>query len=90
VYYHTDASRGQKVGEYLLGDFNGTLMSAGYGVYEALARAGPQMHLDGSGGKKIKHVFCWAHVRRKFYDLREKHPDECGYVLNLVGELYAT
>jgi transposase len=88
VYYLADPSRATEAAKKLLADYNGTLMSDGYGAYGSLARAGPQMNLDGTGGNRIKHVQCWAHVRRKFYDLREKHPEECRQVLNLIRGLY--
>jgi transposase len=88
VYFHADASRGQKVGELLLGEYNGTLMTDGYGVYEALARDGPQIKLFGGGGYRFKHAHCWAHVRRKFFDIKEKYPYECMRILRLIRALY--
>lgn len=47
-----------------LGDFAGILQVDGYGAYAALAKRRQQLRL----------AFCWAHVRRKFYELKDKSP----------------
>ena len=47
-----------------LGDFAGILQVDGYGGYTALAKR----------RQGIQLAFCWAHVRRKFYELAEKSP----------------
>lgn len=47
-----------------LGGFAGILQVDGYGAYAALARRRQQLRL----------AFCWAHVRRKFYELKDKSP----------------
>lgn len=47
-----------------LGDFAGILQVDGYGAYAALAKRRQQLRL----------AFCWAHVRRKFYELQDKSP----------------
>lgn len=44
-----------------LSDFAGILQVDGYGGYAALARRRQQVRL----------AFCWAHVKRKFYELAE-------------------
>ena len=33
-------------------------------------------------------VGCWAHVRRKFYDIREQYPGVCHWALGLIRQLY--
>jgi hypothetical protein len=50
----------------------------GYGGYAALARRRQQ----------IKLAFCWAHVRRKFYELVDNSP-VATEVLRRIAELYA-
>ena len=50
--------------EVHLGDFAGILQVDGYGAYAALAKRRQQLRL----------AFCWAHVRRKFYELQDKSP----------------
>jgi transposase len=58
TYYHLAPSRGQDVIEKLLDGYEGVLLSDGYSVYQALARGSP----------KIVQAFCWAHVRREFFE----------------------
>jgi transposase len=45
-----------------LSAFQGTLQADGYAGFEQIYAAG-----------KIQEAACWAHVRRKFYDLQEAH-----------------
>ena len=47
-----------------LADFAGILQVDGYGGYAALTRRRQQVRL----------AFCWAHVRRKFFELADKSP----------------
>ncbi len=61
-----------------LGDFAGTLQVDGYSGYAALAKRRQQVRL----------AFCWAHVRRKFYELASSSP-VATEVLRRIAELYA-
>ena len=61
-----------------LGDFAGILQVDGYGGYTALARRRQQIQL----------AFCWAHVRRKFYELADSSP-VATEVLRRIALLYA-
>lgn len=61
-----------------LGDFAGILQVDGYGGYTALARRRQQIRL----------AFCWAHVRRKFYDLADTSPVSTE-ALRRIALLYA-
>lgn len=79
VYHQLHPSREASVVEKLLADYEGVVMSDGFAAYETLARAGPS---------KCKCAHCWAHVRRKFIELEPLHPETCGEVLDLIGELY--
>jgi len=58
--------------------FAGILQVDGYGAYAALARRHQQIRL----------AFCWAHVRRKFYELAEGSPVAAD-VLRRIASLYA-
>ena len=60
-----------------LGDFAGILQVDGYGGYAALARRRQQIEL----------AFCWAHVRRKFYELADSSP-VATEVLRRIALLY--
>lgn len=61
-----------------LGDFTGVLQVDGYGGYVALARRSNRLGL----------AFCWAHVRRKFYELADGSP-VATEVLRRIAMLYA-
>lgn len=61
-----------------LGDFAGILQVDGYGAYTALARRSNQLCL----------AFCWAHARRKFYELADSSPVATD-VLRQIAALYA-
>ena len=61
-----------------LKDFDGILQVDGYGSYTALAKRRQQIRL----------AFCWAHVRRKFYELAETSP-VATEVLRQIALLYA-
>ena len=53
-------------------------MCDGYDAYLALAKQYPRVVL----------AHCWAHVRRKFFDLLASFPKACGEILDLIRELY--
>ena len=36
----------------------------------------------------MTHVGCWAHVRRKYYDVRTQFPGPCHYALGQIKLLY--
>jgi len=61
-----------------LGDFAGILQVDGYGGYTALVRRRQQIRL----------AFCWAHARRKFYELADQSP-VATEVLRRIALLYA-
>lgn len=61
-----------------LDDFAGILQVDGYGAYTALVRRRQQVRL----------AFCWAHVRRKFYELTATSPVATD-VLRRIALLYS-
>lgn len=60
VVFHYAPGRGQEEARKLLGGYRGRLQCDGYVGYKGLSG-------DGTGGPTL--AFCWAHVRREFYDL---------------------
>ena len=78
VAYVYAADRKAERAETHLGDFAGILQVDGYGGYTALARRRNDVSL----------AFCWAHVRRKFYELADKSP-VATEVLRRIASLYA-
>jgi transposase len=62
-----------------LAGFTGTLQVDGYGGYRALAERGA-----------VQLAFCWAHVRRRFYELAAAGPAPiAGEALERIAKLYA-
>jgi len=62
-----------------LRDFSGSLQADAYAGFNQLYQGG-----------RIQEVACWAHVRRKFYDLDQAHASPLAKeAIQRVGELYA-
>lgn len=78
VAYVYAADRKGERAEAHLGDFAGILQVDGYGGYAALAKRRQQVRL----------AFCWAHVRRKFYELADSS-SVATEVLRRIAEFYA-
>jgi transposase len=58
--------------------FKGTIIADGYQVYKKLASEDPNLRLAN----------CWAHVLRKFIEIRGNFPTACDKVTGLIGKLY--
>jgi hypothetical protein len=70
--------RGEHPREHLR-SFSGTLQADAYAGFHHLYEGG-----------RIQEAACWAHVRRKFYDLHLAHASPlAGEALKRIGELYA-
>jgi transposase len=78
VYYSIRDSRAKDSAEDLLAGYGGIVMADGYGVYESLSRASPDLKL----------VNCWAHARRKFEEITDNYPRQSEEMLALIKELY--
>lgn len=82
VIFRYEASRAGHIPETLLKNYHGYLQTDGYAGYQAIGeRAG------------IRHLGCWAHVRRKFVEVIKgtKVPGKTSvaeHVLELIGKLY--
>ncbi len=75
--YATDRTAGRPI-RHLTG-FTGVLQVDGYGGYRPLAEKG-----------EVKLAFCWAHVRRPFYELVAAGPAPiAGEMLQRISALYA-
>lgn len=77
AYVYAADRKGERAQAHL-GDFAGILQVDGYGGYAALARRRNEISL----------AFCWAHVRRKFYELADTSP-VATEVLRRIASLYA-
>ena len=78
VCYKWRTSRSHKSVTGHVADFAGVLQSDMYQPYVTLAKDEEAIGLAG----------CWAHARRKFFEIKDRHPRECALVLKLVGKLY--
>jgi transposase len=62
-----------------LGNFTGTLQADGYAGFDAVYEKG-----------RIQEAACWAHVRRKFYDLHVAHKSQvAAEAMERIAALYA-
>jgi len=77
AYVYAADRKGERA-EAHLGNFAGILQVDGYGGYAALAKRRQQISL----------AFCWAHVRRKFFELADNSP-VATEVLRRIALLYA-
>ena len=74
AFYQASETREAKWIEAILADYSGHVMGDAYSGHKGLL-ARPS----------ITALFCWAHVRRKFFESSDKRKN---IMLNLIGELY--
>jgi len=78
AYYQFEPTRSGAVArEMLQGYDSGVVVTDGYSGYDFLDKR-----------ENIKHAFCWAHVRRKFFEAMN-HDDEAERMVDLIDGLYA-
>ncbi len=86
LLYQYHPSRSGEVAKTFLGDYTGYVQTDGYVGYE---------FVDDMPG--VKHLGCWAHVRRKFYEAvkahgnvkKKKKKGNAEAALDYIGRLYA-
>jgi transposase len=81
IYQYHPTRSGDVVKEFLR-DFEGYVQTDGYSGYDFLAHR-----------KKIRHIGCWAHSRRKFMDVikaqgKNRKPGSADVALKYIKELY--
>lgn len=77
VYVYAPDRKGERPLAHLAG-FTGILQVDGYGGYKALA-----------GRNAVSLAFCWAHVRRRFYELAQTGPAPiASEALKRIADLY--
>jgi transposase len=85
ILFHYDPSRSGDVPYQYLKDYKGRIQTDGYEGYNKLASR-----------PDIIQIGCWAHVRRKFYDVTESlknlkydRPESLAHkIMDLISELY--
>lgn len=60
-----------------LENYTGYLQADGYAAYDKFAR-----------GRQVKLVSCLAHIRRKFFEARDNHPEMANHALAEIQKLY--
>jgi len=86
AYYRFSPDRkGERPRDHLAG-FRGVIQADAFAGYEALARSAE----SGRGPPRLIHAACWAHARRKFYDVFESTKSPIAEeALKRISELYA-
>lgn len=79
IVFEWRMSRRQAEAVTLLAGFRGVLQSDAYSAYANFARE----------HEGVVGVGCWAHARRRFHEALEEAPVPAGFVLRLIGQLYA-
>jgi transposase len=81
VFYRWETSRAAACLDNIIPlNFTGTLQCDGYPGYRAFAN---------TRGQSIRLAGCWAHVRRKFYEVLEcSSPRSASWVLRQIQQLY--
>lgn len=78
AHYTILGSKSTQAASPLFRGFEGIVVVDGYAVYEALARAGPNLRLAN----------CWAHTARKFAEIQDNFPSQCRPILEWIKALY--
>jgi hypothetical protein len=93
---------GDEAGPYVLYDYQGGRSRAGpngwfsdehgkanyHNLLQCDGYTGYHDLFDPSKPWQMTHVGCWAHVRRKFYDVRDQFPAPCHHALGQIRQLY--
>jgi len=90
AYYRFSPDRkGERPRDHLVG-FRGVIQADAFAGYEALARSAASARGPiGRGPPRLTHAACWAHARRKFYDVFESTKSPIAEeALKRIGELY--
>jgi len=86
-YRFSPDRRGERPRDHLAG-FRGVIQADAFSGYEALTRSTSASNRD-SRGPPLIHAACWAHARRKFYDVFEATKSPIAEeALKRIGELY--
>ncbi|MDP7639670.1 MAG: IS66 family transposase [Candidatus Hydrogenedentes bacterium] len=78
VFPYADSRAHSHVEKFLGNEYEGTLLTDGYGAYEAYAER----------REKVTHAACWAHARRGFIKAEGVEPGLSAKALDFIGSLY--
>ena len=77
AFYQFEPTRSGKILKDLLKGLNGSILTDGYSGYKRLDKL-----------PHVKLAFCWAHVRRKFFELEQNYPKEAKEILDRIDKLF--
>lgn len=77
TYYQFEPTRSGRIIAEILQGYTGPVLADGYGGYNRLKK-----------NKKVDLANCWAHARRKFFDLEKNYPEDVGWILDQLRELF--
>lgn len=77
TYYQFEPTRSGRIIAEILQGYTGPVLADGYGGYKRLKK-----------NKKIDLANCWAHARRKFFDLEKNYPEDVGWILDRMRDLF--
>ena len=82
-YFYSPDRKGERPASHLE-NFQGTLHADAYAGYKSLYKS------DKYPDNNITEAACWAHVRRKFYEITLVNPDAtiANQVIEVIGKLY--
>jgi transposase len=78
IFFDYRPGRGRDGPGDILKDFLGFLQTDANPTYDAFGKR-----------KGMTHVGCMVHTRRNFFDIKDDEPENCGFVLQKMAELYA-
>ena len=78
TYYFFEPTRSGLAIKAVMKDYQGSFLADGIVGYNRLGK------MD-----NIFLAYCWAHVRRKFFDIEKNFPAECKEILDLIDEIFA-
>ncbi|OIN86518.1 MAG: IS66 family transposase [Alphaproteobacteria bacterium CG1_02_46_17] len=85
AYYRYAPDRKAEQARALLKDCEGFLHADAYGGFKPLYQPHPI-----TGAVSLREVACWAHARRKIYEVHEQtRSPAAGHLLDRIGELFA-
>lgn len=76
AYYQFEPTRSGEVAKEMIRGFQGVVVTDGFGGYGFLNEE-----------EGIVHVYCWAHMRRYFYDAMAED-QKAGEIVDLIDQLY--
>lgn len=79
IVFEWRMSRRHQEATTLLAGFKGVLHADAYSAYAQVERQNEQ----------VIRVGCWAHARRRFHEALAEAPVPAGFMLRLIGQLYA-